>query len=204
MARAVRSTASASSAIWAADQAATAHVLTAAASRQRHAELIVEWQKIAGDGRVLQTALLWRYRPLRTTADTPRFPLSRFVISGDEVAVDGDVLKFGKDALPEAPFLNNTTMCMFSHLYAAGGAPGPANLIAEQPAIPPDLRSNPSRVTPYELQIWNQIWRLRGDPASAKLRNVSVEALPAGETRLQRGRLYEVWIGSELGDNSSW
>ena len=181
------------------DAQRAAEALAGLATRQRHAELAVEWQTIAGDGFVLKTGLLWRNRPLGNNRQDVRFPIRRFTIPGDEVFVDGVVMRFEKNPIRDATFLDHATLCLFGHLYGRGQEPDHDNALMPRGSVPPDLRSDPARVSPYELQVWDEIWRLRNDPPAAGLRGVTVQPLSPGVARVERGKLYEVWIGDTLG-----
>lgn len=170
--------------------------------QSRRGDLAVEWQRISSDGRIIETSLLWQ--PHNVNKDLA-LPIQHFLIPGDQVNIDGVAFRFTGDFSPDVAYLKGRTICVLNSIFGQDQkAAGRAHLSPPHVA-PTTLLVDPQHPTLLEKQLWQRIWDLYVDRDIKHLDagGLEIVEIPAATHQLERGKLYHVWIGRNVGNGSN-
>ncbi len=117
---------------------------------------------------VLKTTLLFmEYR-----RDGSSLPPRQFIVDGDEIHFDAEVVKFNDQYVEANDPLRGQPILLMLRLYGADQAPS-AGFPIDQPGSIPDIYRGSDPAAPqFEQQIWNNFWKLFNDRAARETQGI--------------------------------
>lgn len=169
----------------------------------RRADMVVDWQKVDGDGHVIQTSLLVRQYRVLDSGPAP-LPVEHVAIPGDQVHLDGMILTFSSTFNDAFAAARGARIALFDHLFGDGQPPAEQFAFNLHEGVPPAMRVHDDRVTHGEEQFWDYVWwnfppdEKKGapDPAS-RPHDVTFTLLPPATRKVRRGLLYSAFVSRD-------
>jgi hypothetical protein len=170
----------------------------------RRADMVVDWQKIDGDGHITETSLLVReYRLLDSGAEP--LPVQHVTIPGSEVHVDGMIVNFLPSLPPEFAAARDTHLAFFNHLFGTGQPLADRFTFCPRDAVPATVRIHKDYVTRAEQQFWDAMWsalppddkKAAEPPQNAPPPEITFTMLPPAMRTVKRGLLYTASISPD-------
>lgn len=173
----------------------------------RQADIAVEWQKIDAHDQVLETSLIIRQDAQSDSepAGAPRHhSLTRIVIPGNRLHIDGLSLEFDAFFPEEFLVLRNTKLRYFRYLYGEGpdGKPVPVEQrfsFMSPPDVPLATRIHPDIETPtfFEIRLWRTLWDLQQNDSLAKQSGLTIMEIKDAARAVAAHKAYVATLGIE-------
>ncbi len=135
-------------------------------TERRVARVLVTDQKTV-NGRLLTTLLFVEYR-----RDGSALPARQFVIDGDEVHFDAQIVKFKDEYVEAGDPLRGQSIMLFTRIYGAHQAPADGFPIDEPGHIPEFYRGIDPKISQFEQGIWADFWKLYNDQDARETRGI--------------------------------
>jgi hypothetical protein len=163
-------------------------VIDRLAAERRVAELIVTRQDVV-EGKRRTTVMLVEH-------DRSGKPMSprRFDLVGEQIHVDGKVIKFDTDAVRADDPLRGKAILLLDKIYGDATAPADAERIDTPGRIPSIYRDAQPDVSDFEQTLWNEFWSLHADESLRQSRGVRVAHGAGVFAPFQVGRRYEITL----------
>ena len=139
---------------------------------RRVAELLVTDQKRVNG--VVQTTLLF----VEYARNGSTLPPKYFTIQGDEAHLDAMVIKFDHDFIKQNDPLRGHSLAPFTRIYGNRQSPDSGSIIDTPGTVPDYYQGVDPQIGSYELELWQNFWRLVADPEYRREKGVRV---PDGE-----------------------
>jgi hypothetical protein len=133
---------------------------------RRVADVLVTDQKIA-DGVPITTLLF-----VETTRDGRTLPPKSFTVRGPMIHVSAEVIRFDPKFIKEGDPLRGRSIALFKSIFGDRETPADAKLIDEPGKIPDIYRGGDPRVSQFEMDLWNDFWKLFQDEDYRKEKGV--------------------------------
>ncbi len=156
--------------------------------------LVTEQATIDGE---LQTTLLF----VEYAKDGAALPPKSFSFVGKMAHIDAMVIKFDRDFIQTDDPLRGHSIALFSKIYGDKQSPAEAQRIDEPGVIPTVYRGADPRVGKFEMELWQNFWKLAEDPAYREKHGVRVANGQGLWGPFEADRLYTVSIESDGGLN---
>ena len=143
------------------------NVITRLGVERRMADLVVAEQKRRDDGKLQTTLMMVEY-----DRDGRAMPPRSFTVLGEQVHLDGLVVKFDADAIQKADAMRGHAFLLFEKIYGDAQPPAEASRIDRPTEVPAALqgRVDPTaadgdrkKVAEFEQSLWSQFWQLVDD-----------------------------------------
>ena len=135
---------------------------------KRVADVLVTDQKLV-DG-VPHTTLLF----VEYDRNGQPLPAKSFEVVGKQAHVDALVIKFDRHFVGEGDALRGHSVALFQRLYGDHENPADAKRIDEPGKIPDVYRGADPRVSTFEMELWQNFWRLADDAQYRQEKGVRV------------------------------
>lgn len=162
-------------------------------AERRVAEILVTGQRI--DNGVKETTLLF----VEYARDGSALPPRQFTVRGDNVHIDGKVIRFDRHFVKEGDPLRGKSIALFTKIYGDAQTPESATPIDTPGQIPDQYRGADPKVTAFEQTLWQNFWKLAEDET---FRNTHGVRLAWGEGAwgpFQPDRLYTATLEADGG-----
>ena len=163
------------------------------AAEKRVAEVLVESQQMI-DGE-LQTTLLF----VEYAKDGTALPPKSFSFVGKMAHVDAMVIKFDRGFVENGDALRGHSIALFTKLYGDKQSPAEAQRIDEPGTIPSVYRGADPRVSKFEMQLWQNFWRLAEDESYRAQHGVRIAGGEGLWGPFEPDRIYTITIESDGG-----
>jgi hypothetical protein len=162
---------------------------------KRVADLLVTDQRFV-NGVPRTTLLLVEY----DKAGQP-LPAKSFDIVGNQAHVDALLIKFDQHFVSEGDPLRGHSIALFQRIYGDHENPADAQRIDEPGKIPLVYRGADPRVSEYELELWQNFWRLADDAQYRAEKGVRVANGQGVWGPFEPDKLYTITLESDGGLN---
>jgi hypothetical protein len=162
---------------------------------KRVAEVLVTEQATV-DGE-LQTTLLF----VEYAKDGTPLPPKSFSVVGKMAHVDAMVIKFDRDFIQENDPLRGHSIALFTKIYGDKQSPAEAQPIDEPGTIPDVYRGADPRVSRFEMELWQNFWKLANDPAYREKYGVRIANGQGLWGPFEPDKIYTITIESDGGLN---
>jgi len=134
---------------------------------RRVAKILVTDQKTDAAGELQTTLLFVEYR-----RDGSALPAKKFTVVGDEVHIDGQIVKFNDEYVQKGDPLRGQSILLFTRLYGAHQAPADGFAIDAPGSIPEIYKGQSDAVSSFEQDLWKNFWSLYNDRAAREARGI--------------------------------
>jgi hypothetical protein len=124
-------------------------------------------------------------------------PARSFEVVGDQIHIDGLVIKFENELVKADHPLRGRALLLFEKIYGDAQAPADAPRLDAPGQVPAVYRDADPKVGPFELSLWKQFWQLADDPALRKQHGVKVAHGTGVFAPFKPGRRYAVTLGAD-------
>ncbi|HEV2294199.1 MAG TPA: hypothetical protein VGR35_10100 [Tepidisphaeraceae bacterium] len=174
-----------------------AQIVKRLGEEKRVAEVLVENQQMV-DGE-LQTTLLF----VEYARDGTTLPPKSFTFVGKMAHIDAMVIKFDRGFIEAGDALRGNSIALFTRIYGDKQSPAEAAYIDEPGTIPAVYRGADPRVSRFEMELWQNFWKLAEDPAYRKKHGVRVANGQGVWGPFEPDKIYTITIESDGGLNMS-
>ncbi len=129
-------------------------------AERRVAEMLVREQHRDQSGVLVSTILFVEY-----VGEDKSLPPRMFTVRGEHVHVDAKVIQFELALVKAGDLLKGKSIGLFTRIYGDAQTPEEAEQIDRKGDIPQPYRGDDPVVSPLELELWGQFWRLAEDAA---------------------------------------
>ena len=133
---------------------------------RRVARILVTDQKTIA-GKMTTTLLFVEY-----TRSGDALPAKQFTIDGNEAHFDAEVIKFKDQFIEQNDPLRGQSIMLFVRVYGADQAPSVGFPIDQPGEIPEIYRGVDPQVSSFELDLWNNFWKLFNDRDARDARGI--------------------------------
>ncbi len=172
-----------------------AEIVQRLGEEKRVAEVLVENQQTI-DGELQTTLLFVEYAKDGTT-----LPPKSFSFVGKMAHVDAMVIKFDRGFVEAGDALRGHSIALFTKLYGDKQSPAEAQRIDEPGTIPLVYRGADPRVSRFELDLWQNFWKLAEDPAYREQHGVRIANGQGLWGPFEPDKIYTITIESDGGLN---
>lgn len=162
---------------------------------KRVADVLVTDQKLV-DG-VPHTTLLF----VEYDRNGQPLPAKSFEVVGKQAHVDALVIKFDRHFVGEGDALRGHSVALFQRLYGDHENPADAKRIDEPGKIPDVYRGADPRVSTFEMELWQNFWRLADDAQYRQEKGVRVANGQGVWGPFEPDKLYTITLESGGGLN---
>ncbi|MGA2585335.1 MAG: hypothetical protein ABSG31_18860 [Tepidisphaeraceae bacterium] len=120
------------------------------------------------DGGQLKTTLLFEEFRRDGSAIAPK----QFIINGDEVHFDAEIVKFKDQYVQEGDPLRGQSIMLFTKVYGADQAPADGFPIDTPGQIPEIYRGIDPKISDFEQNLWANFWKLYNDQDARESRGI--------------------------------
>ena len=174
------------------------HVVQRLSTENRVADILVSHQEVAPSGKVLNTTLLF----VEYDKQGDPLPAKSFTFEGDHAHIDALVLKFDRDFVTKDDPLRGHSIALFTRIYGEYQKPTDGAMIDTPGKIPDIYRAADPHVSEFEMDLWQNFWKLYDDEDYRKKKGVRVEGGASGQSvwgPFKPDRLYTITIESAGG-----
>src|SRR5688572_1942891 len=171
-------------------------VVTRLEHEKRVADVLVSRQE-TNDAGGLETTLLFVEYDKAGNA----LPAKSFTIEGNTAHIDAMVIKFEHDYVANNDPLKGHSIALFTKIYGDNQSPAEAATIDTPGAIPDVYRGADPVVSEFELNLWNDFWKLYEDENYRKSKGVRALGGHGLWGPFQPDKLYTISIESDGGLN---
>ena len=133
--------------------------------------------------------------------DGQPLPAKSFEVVGTQAHVDALVIKFEQHFVAENDPLRGYSLALFQRIYGDHENPANAARIDEPGKIPAVYRGADPRVSEYELELWQNFWRLADDAQYRAEKGVRVANGQGVWGPFEPDKLYTITLESDGGLN---
>lgn len=164
---------------------------------RRVAEMLVTKQTVVNG--IPQTTLLFEEYGKNRSALPPKL----FTILGNQVHVDAMVIKFERDFVKKNDPLRGHSLALFTRIYGNHQSPDDGFMIDAPGQIPNYYQGADPRVSSFELDLWNNFWKLAREPDYRQKMGVRVSNGQSVWWPCDPDQLYTLTIEADGGLNVS-
>ena len=125
---------------------------------KRVAEVLVTDQKTDAAG-VLHTTLLF----VEYDKNGESLPPRSFEVEGTQAHIDAMVIRFNQNFVTENDPLRGHSIALFTRIYGDKQTPANAYVIDQPGKVPEIYRGADPRVSQFEIELWQNFWKLASD-----------------------------------------
>ena len=162
---------------------------------KRVAEVLVTEQTTVDNE--LQTTLLF----VEYARDGTALPPKSFTFVGKMAHIDAMVIKFDRDFVQENDPLRGHSVALFTKIYGDKQSPAEAQRIDEVGTIPSVYRGADPRTSKFEMELWQNFWKLAEDPAYRAKYGIRVANGQGLWGPFEADKIYTITIESDGGLN---
>jgi hypothetical protein len=170
-------------------------VIQRLSDEKRVAQVAVADQKTING--VLHSTLLFAEDDKSGNSMPPR----KFEVIGTMAHIDAMVVKFEREFVKEGDGLRGHSIALFTQIYGDRQTPATGAPIDLPGHIPAIYRTADPRTTEFELDLWQQFWRLADDEGYRKQYGVRIANGQGLWWPIQLEKLYTITIESDGGLN---
>lgn len=155
---------------------------------RRMAEVLVTEQRYI-DGKLHTTLLFVEY-----DRQNRALPPKSFTVIGQMAHIDALVIKFEHDLVRENDPLRGHSIALFQRIFGDAQTPEDAPRIDKPGTIPEIYRGASPKASRFEMELWEEFWRLARDPDYAATRGVRVAMGQSVWGPFEPDRLYTITV----------
>ncbi len=133
--------------------------------------------------------------------DGEPLPAKSFIVRGQSVHIDALVIKFDHDLVTGNDPLRGHSLALFQRIYGSAQTPESADPVDTPGQIPDVYRGADPRVSDFELDLWDNFWRLAEDPAYRVSKGVRIANGQGVWQPLKTDQLYTLTLETDGGIN---
>ena len=171
-------------------------VVTRLSTERRVADVLVSRQEPNAQG-VTETTLLF----VENDKQGNPLPAKSFTILGRVAHIDAMVIKFDHGFVQQNDALRGHSIALFTKIYGDHQSPADAQMIDPPGKIPDVYRGADPKVTQFEMDLWNNFWKLYEDPAYRQSKGVRALGGHGVWGPFQPDRLYTITLEADGGLN---
>jgi hypothetical protein len=160
---------------------------------KRVADVLVTDQKLVNG--VPQTTLLF----VETARDGSTLPPKSFTIRGKMIHVSAQVIRFDAQLVKDGDALRGHSIALFKSIYGDQEKPADAKPIDPPGQIPDIYRGSDPRISRFEMDLWNDFWKLFQDEDYRKQKGVSSTFGQDVWGPFEPDKLYTITLGANAG-----
>lgn len=165
------------------------------AGEKRVAEVLVESQQMV-DGELHTTLLFVEY-----AKDGSTLPPKSFSFVGKMAHIDAMVIKFDRGFVEADDALRGHSIALFTKIYGDKQSPAEARWIDEPGTIPAAYRGADPRVSRFEMELWQNFWKLAEDPVYRERHGVRIANGQGLWGPFEPDKIYTITIEADGGLN---
>lgn len=156
--------------------------------------LVTEQTRVNG---VLKSTLLF----VEMDKNGRSLPPKRFEVLGETAHIDALVIKFEQEYVARGDALRGHSIALFTRIYGDQQTPSQGTPVDSPGEVPAIYRGADPKVTEFEKQLWNDFWKLAGDPEYAAKYGVRVANGQGVWGPFEPDKLYTITLESDGGLN---
>lgn len=172
-----------------------AQIVKRLGEEKRVAEVLVENQQTI-DGELHTTLLFVEY-----AKDGTSLPPKSFSFAGKMAHIDAMVIKFDRGFVEADDALRGHSIALFTKIYGDKQTPAEAAHIDEPGTIPNVYRGVDPRVSRFEMELWQNFWKLAENPAFRQRHGVRIANGQGLWGPFDPDKIYTITIESDGGLN---
>ncbi|MAR09407.1 MAG: hypothetical protein CL681_05475 [Blastopirellula sp.] len=119
----------------------------------------------------------------------------KYTVTGEQVYVDGWVVKFDDKYVEEADLYRATALFIFRRLYGDGQEPRGGELLDVEGSAP-KIYTRGNEMSDFEKRIWNDFWSVANDKAKQEELGIHAAHGLSAHVKAKKGMAYRVELGA--------